>query len=110
VPLPIYPEVKLTPPQPGITPHLRRFRPDLVHLAGPALLGPSGRYAARRLGLPLIAAYHTDFPAYSAHYGLGWMRLLAYRYLCWIHNACALTLCPSLATLADLRTHGFRRL
>ena len=53
---------------------------------------------------------HTDFPAYSAHYGLGWMRSLAYRYLRWIHNACALTLCPSLATLADLRTHGFRRL
>jgi phosphatidylinositol alpha 1,6-mannosyltransferase len=33
-----------------------------------------------------------------------------HRYLRWVHNSCALTLCPSLATLADLRAHGFRRL
>jgi phosphatidylinositol alpha 1,6-mannosyltransferase len=78
VPLPMYPELKLTPPQPGITPLLRRFKPDLVHLAGPAMLGPTGRYVARILR--------------------------------WVHNSCALTLCPSLATLADLRAHGFRRL
>jgi phosphatidylinositol alpha 1,6-mannosyltransferase len=110
VPLPMYPELKLTPPQPGITPALRRFKPDLVHLAGPAMLGPTGRYVAQALRLPLVAAYHTDFPGYSAHYGLGWMRSLAYRYLRWVHNSCALTLCPSLATLADLRAHGFRRL
>jgi glycosyltransferase involved in cell wall biosynthesis len=110
VPLPVYPDLKFTPPQPGVTAHLRRFKPDLVHLAGLAMLGPTGRYAARRLDLPLVAAYHTDFPAYSAYYGLGWIRSWAYRYLRWIHNSCALTLCPSLATLADLRAHGFRRL
>jgi phosphatidylinositol alpha 1,6-mannosyltransferase len=77
VPLPVYPELKLTPPQPGVTAHLRRFKPDLVHLAGLAMLGGTGRYAAHRLGVPLVATYHTDFPAYSAHYGLGWMRPLA---------------------------------
>jgi phosphatidylinositol alpha 1,6-mannosyltransferase len=110
VPLPVYPDVKLTLPQPGITDHLRRFKPDLVHLAGLAMLGPTSRYAARRLGLPLVATYHTDFPAYSAHYGLGWLRSLAYDYLRWVHNSCALTLCPSRAILADLRAHGFRRL
>ncbi len=32
--LPFYPELKLTPPQFGIGAHLKRFRPDLVHLAG----------------------------------------------------------------------------
>lgn len=110
VPFPLYPELKLTPPQIGITAHLQHFKPDLVHLAGLALLGPMGRYAARRLGLPLVAAYHTDFPAYSAHYGVGGMRSLVYHYLRWVHNSCAITLCPSLATLADLRAHGFRRL
>jgi glycosyltransferase involved in cell wall biosynthesis len=73
-------------------------------------LGVAGRHAARQLRVPLVGAYHTDFPAYTAHYGLGFLRTLAYRYLRWIHNSCALTLCPSLATLADLRTHGFRRL
>ncbi|NWF82063.1 MAG: glycosyltransferase family 1 protein [Chloroflexi bacterium] len=110
VPLPAYPELRLTPPQPGMTAQLRRFRPDLVHLAGTVALGVAGRHAARQIGAPLIGAYHTDFPAYSAHYGLGFLRGLAYSYLRWVHNSCAFTLCPSSATIADLRAHGFRRL
>jgi phosphatidylinositol alpha 1,6-mannosyltransferase len=110
MPLPNYPELRLTPPQPGITGQLRRFRPDIVHLAGVVALGATGRYAARQVGAPLLGAYHTDIPAYSAHYGLGFLRESVYGYLRWVHNGCALTLCPSLATMADLRVHGFRRL
>lgn len=110
VPLPRYPELRLTPPQPGITAQLRRFRPDVVHLAGTVALGVAGRHAARQVGAPLVGAYHTDFPAYTAHYGIGFLRELLYGYLRWVHNSCAVTLCPSSATLADLRAHGFRRL
>jgi phosphatidylinositol alpha 1,6-mannosyltransferase len=110
VPLPRYPELRLTPPQPGVTARLRRFRPDIFHLAGVVALGTTGCFAARRVGATLVGAYHTDFPAYSAHYGLGFLRDAAYAYLRWVHNSCALTLCPSRATLADLRSHGFRRL
>lgn len=110
LPLTLYPGLKFTPPQPGLTAQLRRFKPDLLHAAGLVALAPAARYAAWQLNLPLIGAYHTDFPAYSEHYGLGCFKPLAYRYLRWLHNACAVTLCPSSATLADLRAHGFRRL
>ncbi|MCU0493443.1 MAG: glycosyltransferase family 1 protein [Chloroflexaceae bacterium] len=109
-PLPMYPELKFTPPQLGVTAQLRRFQPDLIHMAGVIALGPAGRHAARKLRLPLVSAYHTDWPAYSNHYGVGFLRNLAYTYLRWIHNSCVLTLCPSFATLSDLRSHGFRRL
>jgi glycosyltransferase involved in cell wall biosynthesis len=110
IPLPFYPELRFTPPQFGITPRLRRFRPDIVHLAGPAALGITGRFVAQRIGVPLVATYHTDLPGYSSHYGLGFTRDVLYRYLRWVHNGCAITLCPSAATMADLRAHGFRRL
>lgn len=110
VPLPLYPDVRLTPPQPGVLARLGAFRPDVLHCAGLAALGPLGHYATRRLRVPAVAAYHTDFPAYSTHYGLGFARRASYAYLRWFHNACALTLCPSSATLADLRVNGFRRL
>lgn len=110
LPLPQYPELRLTPPQFGVTTRLRQFQPDVVHLAGVIALGATGRFAARQIGAPLVGAYHTDFPAYSAHYGLGFLKAFAYDYLRWVHNSCALTLCPSLATLSDLRAHGFRRL
>jgi phosphatidylinositol alpha 1,6-mannosyltransferase len=110
MPLPKYPELRFTPPQPGITAQLRRFRPDVVHLAGTVALGVAGRHAARRIGAPLVGAYHTDFPAYTTHYGIGWLRSALYSYLRWVHNSCAVTLCPSSATLAELRGRGFRRL
>lgn len=110
IPFPLYPDIRFTPPQPGIVPALRQFRPDLIHLAGLMVLGPAARFAAQQLRIPAIATYHTDLPAYSVHYGLGALRDAAYSYLRWIHNACALTLCPSSAILADLRQRGFRRL
>jgi glycosyltransferase involved in cell wall biosynthesis len=109
-PLPLYPGLKLTPPQPRIFEGLRRFRPDIVHLAGPVMLGPAAVAAGMRVGAPLLGVYHTDWPAYASYYGLGTLRSLAYAYLRRVHNACAATLCPSSATLADLRAHGFRRL
>ena len=110
MPLPMYPDLKFTPPQFGITAHLRRFKPDILHLAGLVALGPTGRYVANVLRLPMVGAYHTDFPAYSTHYGMGWLKSSTYAYLRWFHNRCAINLCPSLATIADLRAHGFRRL
>lgn len=110
MPLPMYPEVKLTPPQPGITAHLRRFRPSLLHLVGPAVIGAAVPLIANNLRLPLVASYHTDFGAYSRHYGLGFLQSAVNTWLRWIHNRCRVTLCPSTATLRDLRSFGFRRL
>lgn len=110
MPLPLYPELMLTPPQFGITAHLRRFHPDLVHLVGPAVLGAIAPNVVSNLRLPLISSYHTDLAAYSAHYGLGWLKDLVNFYLRWIHNRSRITLCPSTATLRTLRAHGFRRL
>lgn len=110
VPFPLYPELRLTPPPHGIIDRLRRFKPDLLHMVGPFTLGQTGHSLARRLRLPVVASYHTDIPAYSGYYGLGWLSAAAYRYLRWVHNGCTLTLCPSADTLADLQAHGFERL
>jgi glycosyltransferase involved in cell wall biosynthesis len=110
MPLPMYPEVKLTPPQPGITAQLRRFQPDVVHLVGPAVMGAVVPHVARNLRLPLVASYHTDFGAYSRHYGLGFLQSGVNLWLRWIHNRCRITLCPSSYTLHSLRAWGFRRL
>lgn len=110
MPLPFYPEVMLTPPQFGLTAQLARFQPDLVHLVGPVVLGAIVPAVANTLRLPLLSSYHTDFGSYSRHYGFGWLRQTINAYLRWVHNRCGVTLCPSSATLRDLRALGFRRL
>ncbi len=110
LPFPLYPELTLTPPQFGIAAHLRAFRPDLVHLVGPAVLGVVAPAVVNGLRVPLISSYHTDFGAYTHHYGLGGLNGVVNFWLRWIHNRSRMTLCPSTATLRKLRSWGFRRL
>ncbi len=110
MPFPLYPEVKFTPPQLGLTMQLRQYQPDVVHLVGPAVMGAMVPYLARNLRLPVVSSYHTDFGEYSRHYGLGFMKGTVNAWLRWIHNRCQVTLCPSTFTLQSLRAEGFRRL
>lgn len=110
MPFPLYPEVNFTPPQFGITERLRQFRPDLLHLVSPVVFGVVGPTVARSLRLPILSSYHTDLAAYSHHYGLAFIKNALMSYLRWIHNRTRITLCPSRATLNDLRRQGFRRL
>jgi glycosyltransferase involved in cell wall biosynthesis len=77
---------------------------------GPAVLGAIAPNVVNNLRVPLISSYHTDFGAYSQHYGLGTFKGVVNFYLRWIHNRSRITLCPSRATLRLLRAQGFRRL
>jgi glycosyltransferase involved in cell wall biosynthesis len=45
---------------------LEEFRPDLVHVISPADFSGLGAYLAHRLGVPLIASYHTQLHQYAA--------------------------------------------
>ena len=53
--LPLYPGFRVGLPGPAVRAAMARHSPDLVHLAGPAILGASGCGAAGRLGLPVVA-------------------------------------------------------
>ena len=43
---------------------LERFRPDLIHITGPSELGLLGAYFARKLRIPLVAAWQTNLHDY----------------------------------------------
>ena len=42
--------------------------PDVIHVHGFGTVGVLGTWAARRLGIPLMITWHTDFDAYADHY------------------------------------------
>jgi 1,2-diacylglycerol 3-alpha-glucosyltransferase len=44
------------------------WRPDVIHVHTPGMVGLLGVFAARRLGLPLVHTYHTDLHAYIDAY------------------------------------------
>ncbi len=64
-PLPGYPDLQITlPPWRTIARLARELHPDAIHVSTPGPVGLLGARAARRLNIPLLATYHTDFPAY----------------------------------------------
>ncbi len=109
--LPGYPGFRLGLPSRAVPSALARHGTELVHLASPVFLGATGSTVARHLGLPAIAVYQTDIPAYARAYGWhGAGEAAAWRWLRRIHNAAERTLVPSTAALTQLRAHGFERM
>lgn len=105
-PFPPYPGLRICLPDPRIPWRLRRFRPDVVHVVGPACLGIWALLAARLLRLPTVASYHTDLPRYLRGYGLGFLQRLIWPLIRWVHNLAHRNLCPSTYTKQELEAHG----
>ncbi|MBW2519435.1 MAG: glycosyltransferase family 1 protein [Deltaproteobacteria bacterium] len=109
VPLPFYPEVVL----PLVTANaatnaLRRYQPDIVHIATEGPLGRAALIACRRLNLPVVSSYHTNFPQYLEMYRAGVLAPVCWRYLRWFHNATSMTFCPTPSIRTLLEQKGFR--
>lgn len=109
IPLPLYPELKLAIPSPSIGFSLRRFKPDLVHVVNPAVLGLGGIFYAKKYDIPLVASYHTHLPQYLHHYNLGALEGLLWELLKLAHNQARLNLCTSTAMVNELVSHGIER-
>jgi len=108
--LPMYAGFRVGLPGSSVRAAVAAHNADIVHLAGPFVLGAGGCAAAVELGLPMVAVYATDLPAYARAYHTGAIgEAVAWRRLRKIHNACDRTLAPSTATAADLRSHGIER-
>jgi phosphatidylinositol alpha 1,6-mannosyltransferase len=110
LPVPAYPGFRVGVPGSRVRAAVAGHRADLVHLAGPFVLGSGGCTAARRLHLPIVAVYATDLPAYARAYHTG----RAGQAICWrrlrrIHNAADRTLAPCTETAAELHAHGVQR-
>ncbi|MFD7533326.1 MULTISPECIES: glycosyltransferase family 4 protein [unclassified Streptomyces] len=108
LPLPGYPQVRVALPGRRLTTALTAHRAELVHLAGPFVLGARGMAAAARLGLPAVAVYQTDLAGYARTY-LGTGENTAWRRMRAVHSAADRTLAPSTAALRDLTGHGVPR-
>lgn len=88
----------------------RRQRPDVLYIATEGPLGLSALRAARRLRIPVISGFHTNFQQYTGHYGITLLTRLLTNYLRWFHNASRMTLVPSLSQRCELQRRGFERL
>ncbi|WP_275547085.1 glycosyltransferase family 4 protein [Pseudomonas sp. Marseille-Q0931] len=110
-PLPGYPGLQWG--QSSLHKLLRRWqrqRPDVLYIATEGPLGFSALRAARRLAIPVVSGFHTNFQQYTGHYGFGLLTRAMTNYLRWFHNRTQLTLVPSIGQQVDLERRDFERL
>ena len=109
-PLPFYPELKFNFFRPLFVRRLNQFRPHLVHVVDPVVLGTAGLAAARMLNTPLVSSYHTNLAAYCGYFGFPMLTRPMWAYTRFLHNHCSLTFCPSPSTADLLHKQGFQHL
>lgn len=68
------------PSVPRVARQVRAMAPRLIVAATPGPYGMLGLWWARKLGLPLVAGFHTDFPGVTAHYPTAWLRFVGRHY------------------------------
>ncbi len=111
MPIPMYPDLKLGFPAKRALVKLWTFRrPDVVHIATEGPLGWSAVQAAKKLRLPMTSDFRTNFHAYSAFYGFGWLKSAILNYMRKFHNATDCTMVPTHELEQALSTLGFQRL
>lgn len=103
----LYKHRKFGMPTRMIKKYLEDFNPDLVHVVNPAFMGYSGIKYGKRLGVPLIASYHTHAPKYAEYYNVPWAEPLLWWHFRRMHNQADLNLCTSKAILEELNEQNF---
>jgi glycosyltransferase involved in cell wall biosynthesis len=111
VPIPRYSHLRMGVPCAQALQHSWAMqRPDVVHIATEGPLGWSALRAAKRLGLPVVSDFRTNFHAYSRHYGVGWLQRGIVSYLRGFHNRTLATMVPTPALERELAAQGFENL
>ena len=109
VSLPKYQDVRVGLPIARITSILRSWKPDVVHLAAPTVLGAAGVRAARNLGVPTVAVFQTDLVGFARRYGLGVAGPALWAWTRYVHGQATVTLAPSTAAAWTLRANDVPR-
>lgn len=109
VPLPGYPGLRI-----GLASRrqmkalIHGFGAEVLYVATETPLGLAAIQAARKLKIPVISGFHTNFQTYLENYSLPGFEMVARWLLRFLHNRTARTLTPSEDTAATLRSWGVR--
>lgn len=104
----LYPECRTVITNPKkIENNLKQFKPDLIHLATPYMMGLYGLFAAKKLNIPVVSSYHTNFDQYLKYYHASLLESFLWKYLKWFHQSTEKIFVPSKETQRKLESLNF---
>ena len=107
----LYPECRLALPNIlHVKEELLNFKPDIIHVATPFNIGLCGLHYAKKLNIPVVGSYHTDFDKYLDYYDLQFLTPVLWKYMRWFHRTLSKIFVPSTVTKDHLQKYGFTNL
>ncbi len=91
---------------PNVRAQITRFKPNIVHVATPDLLGRWVMSYARRKSIPVVTTYHTDFLSYLRYYNMDFLQSFLLGYLRYFYRRCDLICVPSQSMIEELESRG----
>ena len=88
---------------------LDAFKPDIVHVSAPDLLGYAALRYARKQAIPAVASFHTRFDTYPRYYGAKWLEKYLTGYMRHFYARCEHVYPPSQSMADELREDGIGR-
>jgi phosphatidylinositol alpha 1,6-mannosyltransferase len=80
---------------PRVKADIRRFAPNLFHIASPEILGHRAVTLAHRMDVPVVASVHTRFETYFRYYHLAFLEPLVVAALRRLYRRCDAIFAPS---------------
>jgi len=74
---------------------IRRYNPNIFHIASPEILGHRAVTLARKMDVPVVASVHTRFETYFRYYGLAWLEPIVEAILRRFYRRCDAIFAPS---------------
>lgn len=106
-PIPGYPGLRIgVATTGGMARLIRETGAEVLYVATETPLGIAAIRAARRLGVPVVSGFHTNFQTYLEKYQLPGLETVAKTILRTLHNQTVRTLTPSEDTAEVLRSWG----
>ena len=111
LPIPGYDSLNFGLPSGSKIEHVwKAWQPDIAYIATEGPLGFSTIGAAKRLQVPVVSGFHTNFNHYMANYNLPFLKDATGSYLRWFHNRTLATFAPSPDSINQLETMGLQNL
>jgi glycosyltransferase involved in cell wall biosynthesis len=110
IPIPGRSEYRLPVALPaGVRRDLADFKPNIVHVSSPDIVGHRAVTWARRRKIAAVASVHTRFDTYLAYYHLQALEPLARDIMRRFYHRCEVVLAPAESTAAILRAQRMNR-
>lgn len=109
MPIPVYPEYRVTWPTMKLKKQILEFQPDVIHITAPDFTGLWLMKFAKEYSIPVLSSFHTDFPSYLKYYKLGFLADWSWRMLSRFYNRGRVVMAPTAEMMTQLKDHGVRQ-